>query len=628
MNRPLSPSRPRFPCPLAALLLSLVMLFAAAAPAVAQDEPAHQAFLFAYKLLQQGEDELAAEAFDDYLGDFADAPKRGDARYYRALLYRRAGKNEAAAAMLEKVAEPQLVAPYAVNLLRGQVLSDLKRYPQAIDALERIDAGQLEPEVGASVHHLRGIAYRGAGNLSAAAEQFEQAAELSEPRRGQALLDLARVQVRMDRLDDALATLDRVVELEAGQVAEAARLAGDLSYQHEQYGAAARYYARVARNHQSSPHFAPSVLGLLWSQFSAEQYGEVVASHEQFGEALDGENRGRAVYLAGSARQKLGEHERAIELLEQARPALTGSDLEARLLFRLASSQFSLGRFEAMRETAGELTRRRPDAGVRAQMQYLLALADARQGEVSQGVARLTRLIEQGTDAAYHRAALLRRAWLYEQHDQLEPAARDYARYLDAGDTGPEAHEAALRRIDLLLRLERYENVVTAADELLSQSRVAPSLRQQALYRLGLAQIRLDQAESALETLSHLQSEYPLNPFTAEADYYRGLLLMSLDRADEAAELLKKAASQESLAAGLRANAWRMVALRQREAGREDAAADSLAKLEEIAGRERLSADERLWLASYRLERGEFETALAYVERLTEMRPGGTPEQR
>ena len=82
---------------------AVFLLFCFSASAFAQpapSDPSHQQFLFAYKLLQRGENQLAVEAFDEYLTKFPDAAKRGDAMYFSAMLYRRLGQPAKALAKL------------------------------------------------------------------------------------------------------------------------------------------------------------------------------------------------------------------------------------------------------------------------------------------------------------------------------------------------------------------------------------------------------------------------------------------------------------------------------------------------------------------------------------------------
>lgn len=618
------------------LLLSLTLAFSAASPALAQTEASHQQFLFAYKLLQRGDDALAAEEFDTYLGDFPAASKRGDAMYYRALLHRRTGENELAALLLEQVPEPELVPDYAVHLLRGQVLSDLQRYEEALAVLERIDVDALQPAVAGSVRYLRGLAYRGAGNLDAAAESFAATAELDTSMRARALLDLARVRGVQDRRDEAVATLERALEVADGaEAAEAARLAGDFSYENEQYGQALRFYNRVLNNHQSSPHFTPAVVGALWSHFSADRYRAVLQTFEQHGDALSGQDRLQAQYLAGAAHQELGEHGPVAALLEEA---VRGPEapLHERVLYRLAVSQFELGQFDAMRRSVETLAQRFPQSDRRVEAAYMLAAAEAERGDLRQGATRLSELIEQGEDHPYYRPALLRRARLYENHEEFAAAARDYGRFVTAArradDHSDTVRQAALRQINLLYRLGDHEQTRTAAEALLAQGEFDPATEQEALYHQALAALRLGQRDDALAVFTQLDQRHDVHPYRAESLYYRGLLHTSLGQSDQGAALLERAAGQENLQTSRRVNALRLLAIHQRRTDEPAAVIrQTLDRLASLAGHANLNVSERLWLGRDAVEQGgenNAERAIAYLEPVTDPDSDTDPRQR
>ena len=616
----------------------LLAMFALPLGALAQSSPAaHQQFLFAYKLLQRGDDRLAADAFDDYLGEFPDDEKVGDATYYRALLDRRAGRNQQAAERLSDVRPPQLVPAYAVDLLRGQVLVDLGRYPQAVEALERIDVGALKPDVRVSVLYLRGLARRGAAQLSGAAEDLKAAAEMESPMRGRALLDLARVQVQMDRLDEAIETLKRAMEVsDDAAVAEAARLAGDVSYNRGTYDAAVEFYGQVMSNHASSRHFGPSVIGTLWAHYSAERYPSVIDVFKRYRTALQVQDRVPAWYLAGSARQELGEHEQAVELFEQVAHGDGRYPLQEKVLYKLAASQFELGRYEAMSQTVARLRQQFPDSEIQTDAAFLLAAADAKQGDVARGVARLTQIIEEGPQSPWYLQGLLRRARLYETHGQLESAVRDYLTWLEASTfervgqaadgrpvSQPTARQAGalVQLLKVHHRLGDHERAAALAAQWLETMRLSPLVEQEVMFRRSLALIQLDRSDDALAMFDRLERKHPINPFSEEAAYYRGLLLLSRDEVAQATPLLSSAASQEKLARPLRINALRLLALNQRGRGEDAAAAASLRDLESLASRDQLTDEELLWMARHLLEQGEAKAALGYAQPLVEGRP-------
>lgn len=610
----------------ASLCVCLVVFCLLPVSALAQDDPAHQQFLFAYKLLQRGDTALAAEAFDEYLGKFPDAPKRGDAMYYRALIHRRAGDNQKAADLLHAAPAPSIVPRYAVDMLLGQVMADLRRYPEALAALERIDTNGLDPQVRASVLYLRGLSYRGADNLAAAERDLAAAADIDSNLRSRALLDLARVQVLADNKDRAVATLTRVFDLpDTAAVAEAARLAGDLAYQQKQYELAVSFYERVANSHQSSKHFGPAVAGLLWSHFSAGHYNSVLNSFEKYRTALPLQDRVAAWYLAGSAHQQLGQHEQAIELFDQIAHGEGDYPLLEKILYKQAVSYFETGKDDKMRLALNRLTQQYPQSPLLVDAAYLQAAADARKGDVAQAAAKLTAMIDQGPSHPYYAESLLHRARLYEKYERYDAAVADYRTYLDAAPNAEGFADAALRLIDLAYRTGKYEQAEQTATQLLGRPNLSPLVAQEVMYRRALTLIKLDKPTDALAQLDKLQRDHPLNPFAADVAYYRGVLLMSEQRDKEAIPLLQEASASDKLATPQRANALRLIAMHERGAGRIDAAFAALDRLEQVVTRNKLTDEELLWLADQSLQRSDTDGAIAYADPVSRGRPGTEP---
>lgn len=596
-------------------VLALLVLAMASATATAQNKAAHQQFLFAYKLLQQDENQLAAEAFDKYLDQYPNAPKQGDARYFRAMLHRKAGDAKQAASLLQNVPAPKLVADYAVKLLRGQVLLDLKQHSKAIAPLEAIDTQSLEPKVSATVHHLRGLAYRGANNLEAAAASFKQAANAHKSQRGQALLNLGRVRAMQEQPNAAIEALKQAFSVQA-VAAEAARLAGDLSYENDQLKQAARFYKRVLQNHQSSPHFGPAVIGLMWSQYDQQAYEAAIDTFAQYQQPLPQAQQGEAHYLTGSAWRSLNKPSKAKDPLTTAAKQLEG-DQQAKALYKLADVYLSLKQYQPLRETVSRLKRLFPDHTLTRESLFLLTSADAQQGRLSKAVDRLSALIDKGRGTPFYPRAVLRRARLYAKADQHNAAIADYERYLQvAGRDSAQLRQAMLKLGDLYYRTGQYEKAGQTTARLLAKSDLSPSLTQQTLYRDALAHIKLNELEPALAALNQLQKQHPVNPFAAEVTYYRALLLTSLDRGSKAAPLLKEAAGQKKLSQAQRGNMLRLLAAHYRETDQPAQAARTLARLQSMAGASAIKPAQLLWLGRYRLDNNAPKDALKALEPL------------
>lgn len=617
-----------------ALAVSVILHFAfflLPSVASAQDasDPAYQQFLFAYKLLQAHDDKLAAEAFDDYLARFPRHPMRGDGLYYRALVARRLNDPATAAKLLSGAPDPKLVPGHAVALLRGQVYNDLGRPDEALLSLEGLNLDKLDQVSRASALLLLGQAYRGAGNLPAAIDAMDRAAAVESPLRARALIDKARLQGQTDLTDQALASLDAALHAAGDRkdtVAEAGRLAGDLSYKAQRYDRAVEYYRRVLNTGQTTTHFGPSVLGMLWSQFAARQYRPLIETFAQYAQTLTPEDRLIAGYLAGSAFQEIGEHGKAIDLLDAVQTS--ASSVQDKAMFKLAVSQFELARYADMSASVNRLMEKHPESPAVPDALFLLAAADARQGDVNRGAARLSQIIDKGKQHPYYFQSLLQRARLYEQNGMLRQAVEDYVQYLtspyekvgDAPDgksivkATDEQADAFVRLMDLAYRVGMFPFVEGLAQQWLTYVRMPPLTEQEALYRRAMALIRLEQYDDAVAMLDTLEKKYPQNIYAAEMRYHRGLIQMSRGKPDDAMGDLRAAADEDKLNPALRSNALRLIAIRDREAGRDEAAEKTLARLEQAVGREGLTPVEQLWLARRRLEQSKPAEALAYAQ--------------
>lgn len=610
------------------MALAVVVLCTAAMgqPTVGSDA-AHQQFVFAYRLFQTGEDQLASQAFDDYLGRFPTDEKRGDALYFRALIAQRSGRNQDAARFLQNIPVTKLVQNHAVLLLTGQVHYDLGRHDQALAALEQIRVDTLDPAVKASVYYLRGSTYRATNNLAAAEAQLRQAVELDTPLRPRGLLDLARVQALQGRREQAIATLEQCLSLgNTDAAAEAARLAGDLAYQSEHYPQAIGFYQIVMTRFTSSPHMGPAVLGVMWSHFQGRNYEQTLATFEQYRESFgDAANRAAAWYLAGSAFQEMNQHDNAVALFTQIL-SVPGSGaaggMEDKALYKLAASQFELGQYDAMAQTVGRLRAQHPNSPRLADADFLLAASAARRGDAAGGSAQLGGIINAGPEHPYFGQALLQRAKLYDENRAFEQSAADYRQFLTHAQTEQGAQridrdtmfDATLRLIDLYYRAGQADRAEAEAAKLLQRGDLTPLVEVEAMYRRALAQIRLQQYQAAHDTFSRLLAKHPTNQFEAQVYYYRGLLLLSMNKGDEAVSDLRVASESPRLEEPLKINALRLMAARLREQGNVESAAGVLLMLEKLVTVRRLRVDEQLWLARYYTDRTQPRNALVYLE--------------
>lgn len=620
-----SPMRPTSILMLATLTLGVTLISQAQVETIS--DAAHHQFVFAYRLLQRGQDKDAAAAFDEYLGDFPNDEKRGDAVYYRALLAMRAGQPARARQFFADAPEPAMVPRYALHLLRGQLSVEVGRYEGALTWLERIDATALDPTVAASVLHLRGVAYRGAGNLPAAAAQFDAAGRLKTSIRPRVMIEHARVLSLMDRPEQAMTLLRRCLAVpDPATCAEAAKLGGDLALGIGRNVEAAQFYRIILESHQTSKHFVPAVQGAMWAAHTAGRFDDVRILFEQYiGSLLEPEDRIEATYLAATARQELGGHAQVVGLLQGLRQEAAQSVILDKVLYRLARSQSALADFDGMRQTLDELNTSCPESPLCDEGGLLAAAADIKRGRLREASARFTGIIDKGSGSKAYREALRQRSHLYATEGHVGQAIADGEAWIAAFGTvrHATADEMRLRLIDLYHRAGDYEASRSTAEALLvaeagKEGGLAPRIEQEAMYRHALALIKLKRFEASLGVLDRLELRHPMNPYQDEAGYYRGLVLIALGRSERALPHLFAASRSARLGDRHRVQALRLAAVYLRRQDRGDEAEKALIDLKAMVGLENLQLDERTWLARRFVGQGKHAQVLTILEPLLE----------
>ncbi len=625
------------------IFAALCIFLAASDPAHGQGEKyagsevAYNQFVFAFKSLQlaqksgdQRDMKLATGAFDDFLGRFPEEELAADALYYRALISHLKDNNRQATWYLARVRNPVMVSDSQVHLLHGQVASALGQYEQAMEQLNKVDLVQLTGQVRTMVWLTRAACHRQLQQQAAAAAALEEAGQIKSPLQARSLLELANVQQQLGQHEKALHTLTTCLAIKDTLVwPEAAWLAGDLNFKLGHYKPAMEHFQVVVRRHPGSRPFSQSVVDLMLAQLRLGRNGEVIETFAKYRELLtDVDQRAMAWNYVASAHQRHGDHQMASALLEAFLATVNGSPIEDRIRFKLAKSQFELGLYRAMQLTLDRLAAAHPNSPYLADTDFLLAKASVRQGKDDRAAADFTAIIKAGAEHPYIGPALHQRAWLYENHKKYTDAIRDYQRLLDEGLCADkvQADEVALRLVDLYMRLGRFKLSADQARKLLGVDRPQPAdldpmIEQEALYRWGWALIKTEQLEEAHHALATLLKRHPLTRYRTDAQYEHGLVLMSLERTDEAVISLSEALKSDKLAPGHRLNALRLSARHWRVADKQEQAAQALLDLDKHSHEKGLEPEERLWLGRYLQQQGMPSQAIGFLKPLIDRDP-------
>lgn len=365
----------------------------------------------------------------------------------------------------------------------------------------------------------------------------------------------------------------------------------------------------------------------MWSRHSAQDAHGVLKLHTQHREALTGPDAAAADYLAGVAAAELDDHRRATQLLRAAADGQAEDRLLAKALYQLAQSRQQLDDAQGMDDAVTELTNRFPQSPLRVDAAFLTASADVARGDITTGAAKLTDFITAGPEHPYYRAALLRRARLYEAAQKPEQAVADYDRFLAAPPSDPDTAAASTleTRLAVELRLLALRTVTGQAkqaqqdaQQLLDTQTLTAAQRQEVMLRLAEAYRVLQQRDQALATLDTLDNDFPLHAFQSRTQWLRGMLLMSSDNPEQAVPRLVAAAADETLPTDRRVDALRVLAAFDLASHQTPRAQRSLLQIVSLSGIEALQPAERVALAETLLDSGSPAPAITYLQGLTD----------
>lgn len=598
---------------------------ALAGPLHADPTEADRQFTFAIRLIQQQETKLAEGALAEFLKKFPDDPRTGDVEYYLAVLARRAGHLADAAARLAKVTHPKFVGPGAVSLLRGQVLLESGDTKGAIRALESIKPDELpDVESRSAAAYLLGAAYRKSGNLAGAAEQFDKASEAASSVRGQALLELGKVRMALKQYPGAMEALTSAsgVSASAAVLAEARALAADLAYQQHQYERAADFYRQVIQNHESSPWFGPALVGLLRSLYATQQDAELVKQYKATRSLIPAAGGAEASYLYAAALIRLEHYPEAQATLTDFYRQYGPDDALSSQVAYLYAVCFYHTDVDGFERWFKSIEKDLPRMANRMELIYLRAQAAVKRHQPEEAIEHLGPLIDD-PKSPYARAALLQRAALYEQVGNTQQAAADYAAYAQRYGEDASASSAGRRAVDLAFRAAEFQKAADLAAAWLKRPGIDPAAAATVQLKLAVAQIKLNHADDAKQTLTTLIDAKPDPTILALAQFYRGLLLGSaakapVDHKPDAAGAAAVASLTDALHGPLpedqRCEALSVIAQLQRLGRQDDAALETYEQLRQHRDPKQVAPAVALWVGRAQHDRGHEELAKPWLD--------------
>lgn len=283
---------------------------------------------------------------------------------------------------------------------------------------------------------------------------------------------------------------------------------------------------------------------------------EAAAVLQQVAHSGDTRLSGHALSHLGAIALRKGDPARAAELFAQAGESSSG-DAAAEARYHRACALLSAGKYADAARAFDDFVKANPGNARATEAGARRAISLSRDGKTEDALRALDAL---GADAAKLDASLralvaYERAWALRALGRDDQAAEAWRRLADSNPSP----DLLVRTLADLAGLDMKQSKFDSAAALLERSLVAagnaPGLdpvRADAVYRLGICELRLEQFDAAAGRLAGYGERFSGSPLVGPAALVRGEALFKAGKARPAAEELERAlaASQEPGVAG------------------------------------------------------------------------------
>lgn len=514
----------------------------------------------------------AIRRLDDLLSRHRPDPETAQAaRYYLGLAYRAAGKAEEADRVLDELAKAP-DATYAADALYlvGQGHFDAGRYQDAIESLNRYLVARPDGDAAAPALARIALSEAALGRdeeadaaLGRLAEQFPESDVLAPTRlrladqaladedwsraesmarvvaeadgtdavtKVKALADLGWALMGSDRPEEAADAFGQVVELAPDRpiAAEAGYVRGRALQEVGETDAALDAYAKVVADHPDAADAPRAELARARLLAETGRPGEAAPLFRSY---LDrelgdgGELADRVLTELGWALLDAGQTEEAdaafARLLEDHPDAPGAGD--ARL--NLAESAYAAGRYDEVVDLLGPLVDPASEASDRLRQAalYRVGRTEVERTDWDAAADAFDRLRDGFPDGLFAREAAYWSAEVAFRRGDMEAAEAGFASFVEGAPDDATTRTARLRRVQALMGLGRWSEVLAQADALKADAPDLPQMAEVDFARgralQSIAPPRFDEARAAYDAVIEARKGGEL---AAQAQFMKG----------------------------------------------------------------------------------------------------------
>lgn len=443
-----------------------------------------------------------------FLDTYQDHPLIADVKQVAAESELKLGNNENAAKLFNDVANSGAKEQANSAAIRQALAFSLeKKYAEAIEVIRK-HAPQLKSSSDlAEAFFILGVSYAGLENPEKAETSFLKSLDAKPDfeQADQVLLNLSKVQKKLDKLDEAIASARRVItDYPESEYLERAnfRLAEYL-YAKTDYNAAIAAYDKVIQSATDSNLVAYSHYGRGWSHL------------------------------------KLNRHQAAIEAFSSLVNEHPRHKLSAQTYYARAMANQQSGNFQPALEDLSKLNADEK-MGKATDVAYLRGLCQAGLKQLKEAATTFSEIIKTDPEYTSIDKVYYELAWIYKNSNRNDDATTVFERLVIERPASNLASEASFHVAEQKYRKKEFTDAIKHYRNATEQSAANPELGEKSLYKLGWSHYQLKQYEDAAGVFRNQVSQHEDGDLANDGRFMIGECQFKLRRWDQAMKIFRE----------------------------------------------------------------------------------------
>lgn len=424
---------------------------------------------------RQEQPEKALEAYDRLLQNHPDSTHRLQAMFEQGQALVMLERFDEAAEVLEKVVtegdESEFVS-FALNHL-ASIGMRRKEYQSTAELFARVEQSSSESEMKAEALFNQGQALMGAQQFDAAEKTFQKLLEQypSHERITESKARLAIAIARQNRYEDALKVMEELARSSKGELDIKLRktLQYEMAWCLRELGhpdAAAKAYGVLIQKDQTGEINVHALLELAGIEFDAKHYEKSADLLRRLHSLSASESNDipqnviePGIYRLAVSEFELGRYEQAAELFEELMQKFPDSSLIASASFFCGEALFKMNRFEKAAGHLSRVIRKHSDDEACAPSMLRLGECNARLQHWSESERVFSGFLQRFSDNEHWFQAEFGVGWAREHQKRFNEAILAYRKVISKHH-GPTSARAQFQIGECLFASERYDEAV------------------------------------------------------------------------------------------------------------------------------------------------------------------------